>query len=134
MVLVGAPSDQIEFHPPADETGLGLVTGTKPHLKKARARRGFAFQLVRELLAKADLVAGDEVWFYGSERYGQYICRRLETLGCTVTKPLEGLNNGQRLRWLTNHNKPYPSKMGILCEGSETFAGVNGGDPCSKTP
>jgi len=113
--LVGIPSDQSEFHPPADETVSDPVTETKSHLKKARARREFAFQLVRELLVKADLVAGDEIWFYGSERYGQYICRRLKTLGCTVTKPLEGLNNGQRLRWLTSQNNP--------CEGSEPSQG-----------
>lgn len=29
----------------------------------------------------------------------------LETLDCSVEKPLEGLNNGQRLRWLTQHSR-----------------------------
>lgn len=69
---------------------------------KARHRREFAFELVRQLVVGGSLVAGDVVAFYGSdERYGRYICRRLETLGCAVTSPLRGLNNGQRLRWLT---------------------------------
>jgi hypothetical protein len=76
-------------------------------LGKARDRREFAFSLARELVTNAGLGAGDEVAFYGSdERFGRYLCRRLETLGCLVTEPLLGLNNGQRLRWLTNQNKP----------------------------
>ena len=68
---------------------------------KARIRREMAFTSIYRLQAKAGLVTGDEIAFYGSERYGQYVCRRLETLGCSVENVLKGLNNGQRLRWLT---------------------------------
>jgi hypothetical protein len=110
-------SGEKEFHPskgerafrlPGNESGFHPVTGN------ARDRRQFAFEMVRHLAVKAGLGTGDKITFYGSERYGQYICRRLETLGCTITKPLEGLNNGQRLRWLTNQNN------------------TPGGDPCNK--
>jgi hypothetical protein len=58
--------------------------------------------MVRDLVTKAGLRTGDEIAFYGSDaRYGRYICRRLESLGCSVTSPLLGLNNGQRLAFLT---------------------------------
>jgi hypothetical protein len=63
---------------------------------KARIRKDKAFSMVRELVSKAGLRTGDEIAFYGSDaRYGRYICRRLESLGCSVTSPLLGLNNGQ---------------------------------------
>jgi hypothetical protein len=69
---------------------------------KARIRKEKSFGMVRELVTKAGLVAGDEIAFYGSDvRYGRYVCRRLESLGCSVTSPLLGKNNGQRLAWLT---------------------------------
>ena len=69
---------------------------------KARLRKDKAFSMVRDLVTKAGLGAGDEIAFYGSDvRYGRYICRRLETLGCSVTSPLLGKNNGQRAAWLT---------------------------------
>ncbi len=52
------------------------------------------------------MIAGDVVEFYGSdERYGRYLCRRLESLGCAASAPLKGLNNGQRLAWLTHGGK-----------------------------
>jgi hypothetical protein len=70
---------------------------------KARIRRGIAFSMVRSLAREVGLVDGDEIAFYGSERFGKYLCRRLKTIGCSVEKPLEGLNNGQRLRYLTEH-------------------------------
>lgn len=72
---------------------------------KARIRRGIAFSMVRGLAEEIGLVDGDQIAFYGSERFGKYICQRLETLGCSVEKPLEGLNNGQRLRYLTDGRK-----------------------------
>jgi modification methylase len=79
--------------------GFGVVV---PNAEKARRRREFAFEMVRELAGQGALAAGDEVAFYGGdERYGKYICRRAETLGCVVTAPLKGRNNGQRLAWLT---------------------------------
>jgi hypothetical protein len=59
--------------------------------------------MVRSLAREVGLVDGDEIAFYGSERFGKYLCRRLKTIGCSVEKPLEGLNNGQRLRYLTEH-------------------------------
>ena len=69
---------------------------------KARLRKDKAFSMVRYLVEKAGLAAGDDVRFYGSDvRYGRYVCRRLETLGCRVESPLLGLNNGQWLAFLT---------------------------------
>ena len=79
----------------------------------ARYRREFAFGLARELVDKAGLVAGDEVAFYGSdERYGRYLCRRLETLGLQVTRVLYGLNNGQRLAFLTPSSAAFSPALG----------------------
>jgi hypothetical protein len=99
-----------EFHPTSGENGFGLPCGENSFRrspeKKAWIRKETAFSLVRELVVKAGLGDGDQIAFYGSdERYGRYICRRLETLGCRVTKPLFGMNNGQRLRWLTEQLK-----------------------------
>ncbi len=79
-----------------------LLLSPVPSMGKARYRRAFAFEMAGELVTKGVLAAGDVVAFYGSdERYGRYICRRLATLGCVVSAPLKGLNNGQRLAWLT---------------------------------
>ena len=64
--------------------------------------------MVANLVAQVGLRTGDEIAFYGSDaRYGRYLCRRLETLGCRVTSPLLGLNNGQRLAWLTEELVSY---------------------------
>lgn len=68
---------------------------------RARARRDAMHGAARDLVTKAGLGTGDEIAFYGGQRYGKYLCERLETLGCLVEKPLAGLNNGQRLGWLT---------------------------------
>jgi hypothetical protein len=72
---------------------------------KARIRREIGFSMVADLVSKAGLVAGDGISFYGSQRYGKYLCLRLATLGMAVAQPLYGLNNGQRLRWLTEQGK-----------------------------
>ena len=88
-----------EWHPLPSVTPL--VQRDRRKLKAA-VRRENSFSAVRNLVEKAGLRAGDEIRFYGSDaRYGRYVCRRLETLGCRVTSPLLGLNNGQRLAWLT---------------------------------
>jgi modification methylase len=97
-------SGENEFHHLVDAAAKrkSISSGDRPTMK-ARIRREFAFRMVRRLQVKAGLIDidGNEIAFYGSERFGKYVCRRLETLGCCVTKSLEGLNNGQRLRWLT---------------------------------
>jgi hypothetical protein len=99
-----------EFHPTSGENRFDQAISApgdesafqRSPERKARIRKETAFSLVRDLVVKAGLGAGDQIAFYGSdERYGRYICRRLETLNCLVTKPLYGLNNGRRLRWLT---------------------------------
>jgi SAM-dependent methyltransferase len=72
---------------------------------KARIRREMGFLMAAYLVSKAGLGTGDEIAFYGSQRYGKYLCQRLATLGLAVTQPLYGLNNGQRLRWLTQKRK-----------------------------
>jgi len=93
--------DENEFYHLVDSLTPAPSPNGRGEAKKARIRKDIAFSMVRQLQAKADLRSGDLIWFYGSERFGKYICQRLETLGCSVVKPLEGLNNGQRLRWLT---------------------------------
>jgi SAM-dependent methyltransferase len=72
---------------------------------KARIRREVGFSMAAYLVSKAGLVAGDEIGFYGSQRYGKYLCQRMATLGLAVSQPLYGLNNGQRLRWLTEQEE-----------------------------
>jgi hypothetical protein len=108
----------VEMAGPADGPGQVIASKAQAHARrrgfevltmtveraalKARYRRAFAFDQVRQLVVKGALAAGDVVAFYGGdERYGKYICRRLATLGCEVVAPLKGLNNGQRLAWLT---------------------------------
>jgi hypothetical protein len=91
---------QVEFYRMVCKTTQGGIRSRRLKLKAA-VRREKAFRMAAELVIKAG-VAGDEIAFYGSDvRYGRYLCRRLETLGCRVTSPLLGLNNGQRLAWLT---------------------------------
>ena len=112
--------DENEFHNLVRIPGRnGVSSGDRCQIK-ARRRKDLAFEMVRQLQVKADLGAGDEIAFYGSERFGQYICRRLETLGFSVVNVLKGLNNGQRLRWLTE-------------EQQRIQKATNGGDVCSKT-
>jgi hypothetical protein len=78
--------------------------------------------MAAELVIKAGLVAGDEIAFYGSDvRYGRYLCRRLETLGCRVSSPLLGLNNGQR--WIRDEI----SGAGVGCPSSDGLRAAGGG-------
>jgi DNA modification methylase len=93
---------QNAFRPTSGENALGPQghCGRRRRLK-ARARKEIAFSMAAHLVTEIGLRTGDEIAFYGSRRFGKYLCRRLETLGCTVTQPLAGLNNGQRLAWLT---------------------------------
>jgi modification methylase len=93
---------QNEFRPTSGENTLGPEGRYERRRRlKARARKDIAFSMAADLVAEIGLRTGDEIAFYGSQRFGKYLCRRLETLGCRVTRPLAGLNNGQRLAWLT---------------------------------
>jgi modification methylase len=91
-----------EFRPTSGTNAFGPEHRYQPRRSyKARIRREIGFSMAAYLVSKAGLVAGDEISFYGSQRYGKYLCQRLATLGLAVAQPLYGLNNGQRLRWLT---------------------------------
>lgn len=73
----------------------------KLHRGKARIRREWVFDVVRDQVMKGDFRAGDQIALYVSQRYARYLRQRLETLGCEVSEPLKGLNLGQQLAWLT---------------------------------
>jgi hypothetical protein len=105
QLWVRSPGEN-EFRPTSGKDRFGPENRYKPRRTyKARIRREIGFSMAAYLVSKAGLGTGDEIAFYGSQRYGKYLCQRLATLGLAVSQPLAGLNNGQRLRWLTQKQK-----------------------------
>ena len=61
-------------------------------------RKAWAADVLESL---KDFVApGDEIIFLAGVRYRQDLIRQLESWGCTVSIPMEGLTFGQQLSWL----------------------------------
>jgi hypothetical protein len=48
---------------------------------------------------------GDEVVFLAGARYRENLIDRLETHGCHVRVPMEGLRLGEQLKWLTRRTR-----------------------------
>jgi len=71
----------------------------------AQRRREWAFEVVRQLVSLADVLAGDVVHLHVSHDYAPYLQRRLNTIGCHVTTTTEHLNLGQKLAWYTLQNQ-----------------------------
>lgn len=71
------------------------------HRAKARVRREWIFDILRDQVMKGVFKTGDQITLCVSQRYARYLRRRLETLSCEVKEPLKGLNLGQQLAWLT---------------------------------
>jgi len=83
---------------PAD-VACTVWSGTHP--AKARARRTWCYKLVRELVAKFGLGAGDQIELHVTDRYARYLQQRLITLGAVATIPTAHHNLGQKLAWYT---------------------------------
>jgi len=87
-----------------DRPVLRLVwTGTHP--AKARARRTWSYKIVRELVAKLGMGAGDQIELHVTDRYARYLQQRLITLGAVATIPTAHLNLGQKLSYYTERIK-----------------------------
>jgi len=71
--------------------------------RKARYRRDWAFGLCNDL-AKKGLGTGDQIALHVPARYAAYLQERLTTFGCTVEIPTRGMNQGQKMAWLTKAN------------------------------
>lgn len=74
-----------------------------PSSSKARHRRAWAHAECRDLVMKAGLTTGDQIILLVTEASARYFRERLETFGCSVSEPCAGLNQGQRLAWLTRN-------------------------------
>ncbi|HUX75722.1 MAG TPA: hypothetical protein VMY40_03660 [Anaerolineae bacterium] len=88
---------------PVDVDGV-IWTGAHP--AKARVRREWCYELVRdELVAKFGLGAGDQVELHVTDRYARYLQQRLNTLGAVAIIPTAHLNLGQKLAYYTERIK-----------------------------
>lgn len=90
----------------------GLYTVHKPkvvwqddHPRKARIRKDWSFEIVRELVQRFQLSAGDQVELHVTDRYARYLQQRLETFGAQVTIPTARMNFGEKLTWYTQRLK-----------------------------
>jgi len=90
--------DSIGLFPPVDEPDI-VWTGTHP--AKARARRSWSYGIVRDLVAKFGLVAGDQIELHVTDRYARYLQQRANTFGAVATIPTAHRNLGQKLAWYT---------------------------------
>jgi len=81
------------------------VTWKGTHPAKARARRTWSYEIVRELVAKFGLGAGDQIELHVTDRYARYLQQRINTLGAVATIPTAHLNLGQKLAWYTERIK-----------------------------
>jgi len=94
--------DSIGLFRPVDEPGT-VWTGTHP--AKARIRRTWSYKIVRELVAKFGLGAGDQIELHVTDRYARYLQQRTNTLGAVATIPTAHLNLGQKLAYYTERIK-----------------------------
>lgn len=94
--------DSIGLFRPVDEPGV-VWTGTHP--AKARVRRTWSYKIVRELVAKFGLGAGDHIELHVTDRYARYLQQRINTLGAGATIPTAHLNLGQKLAYYTERSK-----------------------------
>ncbi len=92
---------------PLDQAKRDFGGGHLPNLvwsgdhAKARMRKDWSFEAVRDLVIQWGLGAGDEVELHVSAGYARYLERRLTTFGARVTNPTSSCNFGQKLRWYT---------------------------------
>jgi len=76
-----------------------------PHPAKARIRRIWSYEIVRSMVAKFGLGAGDQIELHVTDRYARYLQQRINTLGAVATIPTAHLNLGQKLAYYTERIK-----------------------------
>lgn len=95
--------DSIGLFRPVDGNG---VVWTGAHPAKARVRRTWCYELVRdELVAKFGLGAHDQIELHVTDRYARYLQQRLNTFGAVATIPTAHLNLGQKLAYYTERTQ-----------------------------
>jgi len=94
--------DSIGLFRPVDQPST-VWTGTHP--AKARARRTWSYKIVRELVERFGLGAGDQIELHVTDRYARYLQQRINTFGAEGTIPTAHLNLGQKLAWYTERIK-----------------------------
>ena len=94
--------DSIGLFPPVDEPGI-VWTGSHP--AKARVRRTWCYKIVRELVERFGLGAGDQIELHVTDRYARYLQQRINTFVAEGTIPTAHLNLGQKLAYYTERIK-----------------------------
>jgi len=85
----------------------GLISGRSSNAiwsgdhRPARARREWAYEVVREMVTKHGLTADDPVDLHVSLSYARYLAQRLNTIGADPCIPTAHCNLGQKLAWYT---------------------------------
>ena len=70
-----------------------------------RPRRTWSYKIVRELVTKFGMGAGDQIELHVTDRYARYLQQRINTFGAEGTIPTAHRNLGQKLAWYTERIK-----------------------------